>query len=113
MRKKLFGIIWIILAITSSAFAQADDPAIEEISVSSITRSAYLYHGAIYYDKPVQQSELVVAWRNGLFASVWTSIGYNTTVGTDEEADFILGYSKSVGKFNFSTDAAYFAVPGI
>ena len=110
---RLLAAFMIMIGFAGFASAQENDSAIEEITVSSITRTGYLYQGAMYYNRPVQQSDVVVAWRNGLFVSIWTSTGFNTTVGADKEIDFILGYSKSVGKFNFSTDAAYFALPGI
>ena len=109
-------LITIALIITSAVtgFAQLSDPIVSEVTITSMIRDKYTGdQGAVFYEHPVSNTDFSVTFRNGMFAGVWVSTGFNGRKDFDKELDLYVGYSRAIQRFQFSTDFEYFAIQGI
>ena len=92
----------------------AASTAAQEVVFTSVVKSKYLGpDGAIWYDRPLLQSDIAVTLKNGIFFDVWGSTSDNKKSGWDKEIDLTFGYSKSIKKFEYSIEGSYYFVQGI
>lgn len=83
----------------------------QDITVTTKTKAIYLGgNGAVFYDGPVQQTDVFLGWKNGVYADVWTSTSFNTKKNFGKELDLTLGKADEFGKFNYSININYFAI---
>lgn len=62
--------------------------------------------GNMYKDSPVIQPSLTVAYKNGLYASAWGSLGI--CEGLSDEVDYLLGWAGKVGGLDADIGAGYY-----
>jgi len=83
----------------------------QEVTVTSVVKGAYLGpDGAVWYRHPLLQSDILVAWDNGVYADLWVSTSGNTRKDWDKETDVTLGYGRKFRRVNYSVEGVYFAV---
>ncbi len=108
MRNRLLFVLVLNLCLLAS------NAAAQNVTITTATRPIYLgQQGGVFYDRPVQQTDVAAAWKNGVFADFWTSTGFNSKKDFGKEIDLVLGRAGKLGKLNYSTDVAYFIVQGI
>ena len=109
MNQSLRSIIATIALLLS--FFAASVASAQEVTVTSMVKGAYLGpDGAVWYRHPLLQSDIFVAWDNGVYADLWTSTGFNTRKDWDKETDITLGYGGKFRQLNYSVEGVYFAV---
>ncbi len=65
----------------------------QSVTITPQVYSKYLGgNGAIFYDSPVAQIDVFVAWRNGIYADAWKSFGS----GFGNENDLSVGWTKQL-----------------
>jgi hypothetical protein len=103
-----------VLAIVVVLIAVVAVPSnAQDVELTTKFRSAYLGStGECFYDGLVQQTYVDLFWKNGIWAEVWTSTGFDTKDNFGKELDLIIGKGGKFGKFNYSTDFEYFFVQG-
>lgn len=107
--KKLTVIVLVVVVF--SAFVALANA--QETEVTTKFRSAYLGStGGMFYDGNVQQTYIDLFWKNGTWAEVWTSTGFDMRDNFGKELDIIVGKDGKLGKLDYSTDAEYFFVQG-
>jgi hypothetical protein len=86
----------------------------QEVVHTTALRPVYMgQQGSIFADQHVMQSDVRVGWKNGVYADLWLSSGFNTRKDFDKEIDLTLGYAKSKKHFSYSVDGSYFVVKDI
>jgi len=112
VRHRCFRIVLVTIAFLVLFFASLETSA-QEVTLTSKLSPIYLgQQGGVFYDGPVQQTDVYLEWGNGVFVDVWTSTGFNTRKDFDKELDFLVGYAKTVGRTSYSTDFQYYVVQG-
>ncbi|GEM_PF-4549160 len=79
--------------------------------INSRLQSQYIAgNGAVFHDKPVIQSDLLVSFQNGAYADIWHSSSLkfdNPNLGPDDEIDLMLGWTKSFRLVTLDVGALY------
>ncbi len=116
MNKMFFAVSALVLASAAApAFAQdSAAPADLTVSGSASLVSDYRFRGVSQTDKRFAvQGGMTVAHSSGFYGSVWgSSIDDYVANGSDQEIDFALGYSKTVGAATFDVGVLYYYYPG-
>ncbi len=99
------------LIIIIAALLLASPASGADFLLSSRIQSQYIAgNGAVFHDKPVLQSDLLISWKSGIYADLWHSSSLefdNWNKGSDDELDYIVGWSKSFGSLTVDTGALY------
>jgi hypothetical protein len=109
MKKMLFVVVAALVCFVGSAQA-ADENTV--VVFSSKVLSQYVGDtGAVFYHKPVAQSELTIAVGKGFYANIWTSVsledaGRNSNYGN--EVDWTAGWSGETVGLTVDTGVSYF-----
>ena len=110
--KKLTAVL-IIIFISTISFFLISTASAQTIEVTTKFRSAYIgTTAAVFYEEPVQQTYVDFFWKNGVWAEIWTSTGFDTKNNFGKEVDLIIGKDGKLGNFNYSTDFEYFFIQG-
>lgn len=116
MNKMFYAVSALVLACAATpAFAQdSDAPADLTVSGNATVVSDYRFRGVSQTDKRFAvQGGLTVSHASGLYGSVWgSSIDDYVANGSDQEIDFVLGYSRTVGAATFDVGVLYYYYPG-
>lgn len=101
-----------IKALAILAVLTCEIPALgAEFNISTKLQSQYLAgNGAIFHDRPVIQSDLMVSFKNGIYADIWHSSSLefdNWNRGSDDEIDYMVGWTHVFPKFNVDTGVLY------
>lgn len=88
-----------------------DKPAFS-FSFSTVALSQYVYAetGDNYHNKPVLQSEIGMETRQGIYASIWHSTGFDDNLSSDggDEIDYFIGCAGDIGFISVDLGFAYF-----
>lgn len=99
---KILSVLILLLGIPASG---------AEFLFSTKIQSQYIAgNGAVFHDKPVLQSDIFIVLQNGIYADIWhsTSLKFdNPNLGSDDEIDYSLGYSRAFGKMSIDVGALY------
>lgn len=116
MNKLMYAVSAFALAFTvAPACAQdTDAPADLTVSGSASVVSDYRFRGVSQSDKRFAvQGGLTVTHASGAYASVWgSSIDDYVAYGSDQEIDFVAGYSKTIGAATIDVGLLYYYYPG-
>jgi uncharacterized protein (TIGR02001 family) len=115
MRFTILGMSALALAAVSApAFAQ-DEPTPEiTVTGSATVVSDYRFRGISQTDKRFAvQGGFTVSHASGFYASVWgSSVDDYIAAGSDQEIDFIGGYTKTIGAATVDVGLLYYYYPG-
>lgn len=85
----------------------------QEVELTTKFREKYIGTTAsVFHDGAVQQSYLDFFWKNGFWAEVWTSTGFDTENNWGKEIDLVVGKNGRLGRFSYGTDFEYFFIQG-
>ncbi len=87
----------------------------QEVSFTTWLSKAYMGpNGALFADKVVQQGDLRIDLKNGLYCDVWGSTAFDRNKEYDKEADYTCGIARELAKkLKVDLSLAYFQVQGI
>lgn len=111
----------IILGMSAFALAAVATPALADEAAPALTVSGgatlvtdYRFRGLSQTDKDFAlQGTISVKHASGLYATVWgSSIDDYVAAASDQELDFIVGYSKAVGPVTIDGGVLYYYYPG-
>ncbi len=116
MRFTILGMSALALAAVSApAFAQDAAPASDFTVTGGATMvTDYRFRGISQTNKRFAvQGTITVAHSSGFYASIWgSSIDDYVAFGSDQEIDFIGGYSKTIGGVTLDGGVLYYYYPG-
>ncbi|MGE4429957.1 MAG: TorF family putative porin [Sphingobium sp.] len=116
MNKLMYAVSALVLASAAvPAYAQdTGAPADLTVSGSASVVSDYRFRGVSQSDKHFAvQGGITVTHASGLYATVWgSSIDDYVAYGSDQEIDFVAGYSKSIGAATIDVGVLYYYYPG-
>lgn len=88
MKKMIIAVVVLVVMMAAAASAEVSG------SVSTKMLTEYVSPvGFVFYDKPVQQSELFVALPAGFYADLWVSMPLDGRNNFGKEVDYTLGWS--------------------
>lgn len=106
--KKLIGLM---LAVLLAPNVAAEESKLT-LSLSTKIWSKYLFiNGAIFYDEPVAQTDLLVGLPKGFYFDLWWSVGLddtNLSSNFGDEVDYTLGWAGNIGNFDVNLGVSYF-----
>lgn len=99
-------------ALAALAILIVQIPALgADFNLSTKLQSQYLAgNGAIFHDRPVIQSDLLVSFSSGIYADIWHSSSLefdNWNRGSDDEIDYMVGWAHAFPKFNVDAGVLY------
>ena len=115
MRKSIFGLSAVALAVLSvPAFAQDEPAPALTVTGSAAVVSDYRFRGISQTDKRFAlQGGLTVTHESGFYVSTWgSSIDDYVAAGSDQELDLIAGYSRTFGAATVDVGVLYYYYPG-
>lgn len=112
---RTFNLFTAALALFVAVPANAEEASSSNCSTTAYATvvSAYVYADIGQYarDTPALQSGVTYACESGLWFDVWNSTPLDLNVdGYDEETDFTVGYSASVGRLAVDASVSYYAI---
>lgn len=115
MRFTIIGMSALALAAVSApAFAQDEPAPAITVTGSATVVTDYRFRGISQsYKEFALQGGFTVAHESGLYASVWgSSVDDYVAFGSDQEIDFIAGYSKTIDAVTVDAGVLYYYYPG-
>lgn len=116
MNRYKLSVLAIVIAIVTSVNRSVAGEKTWTTTLSTDFVSQYVGfgNGAVFFDKPMFQTDLFVSHRSGFHADVWWGTGLNndlTGSGFDDEIDYNLGFASAVpftnGKLLFDLGVGY------
>ena len=115
MRRLLFSSVsFVVFVLAFNSTAQS----LPTVGGDAIVKSKYIFRGAEFNDKPVFQPDLWVNWK-GFTATFCSSVNLDRSslypddgAGDITDKDYILDYTKAVGKWTLKGGYAYYQYTG-
>lgn len=108
MKISQIAVLAAIAALSMSGLNAGEQVSSPKVTASSHIFTSYVTDATIYHKKPVLQSAVTVAWKNGFWLNVWDSIGEKNTFAN--EIDYTIGYGQTVFGIDLGVSLSYFDV---
>ncbi len=114
MNKEMVKVAFALAALVALLFfAGAQRAHGQELTASTKVLTSYVdVDAAVLHPKPVQQSEVLVAWKSGLYVDGWFSTGFDRERNFGKELDLTVGFGSKAGAVRYSLEAGYLALVG-